>query len=283
MPRAGVLALVPVALLVALCACVPPATELPAGVTVSVFQNRFDYGERQLELKVSNDTDAPLTVTRASLESSRFASPAVWDRPQVVPAGAARDLKVQLTEPICGEPVRDRVILEFALADGSTGSASIEPFDETGRLDAVNAEDCLGLAVASIADIEAADAVEWTPGAGSPAALDILVTPTGDAGELTVHFAKGTVLLSLVDGTGARVYDAPVEQRFDAETPAGIIRLLLVPNRCDPHAVAEDKRGTFFPLEVETSDGAAGRIFVPVSDEVRSTLYTFFGDYCGFP
>ena len=283
MPWAAVV-LVPVALLVAvLSACGSPAAELPAGVTVSVFQNRFDYGVRQLELKVSNDSDQPVTVTRASLESSRFATPAIWDRPQVVPAGSARDLRVQLTEPICGEPVRDRVILEFTLANGSTGSASVEPTDETGRLDAVNAEDCLGLAVASIVDIEAAGTVEWTPGSGSPAALDILITPTGGAGELTVHFAKGTVLLSLVDGAGARAYDVPVEQRFDAETPAGIIRLLLVPNRCDPHAVAEDKRGTFFPLEVETSDGVAGRIFVPVTNEVRSTLYTFFGDFCGLP
>lgn len=284
MPRAGALPLACVTVLIALLtACGPAAAELPTGVTVSVFQNRFDYGVRQLELKVSNDTDAPVTVTRATLESSRFATPAVWDRPQVVPAGAARDLKVQLTEPLCDEPVSDVVLLEFTLADGSTGSARLEPSDETGRLDAINAEDCLGLAVAAIADIHAAETVEWAPGAGSPAALDILVTPTGAPGELTVHFAKGTVLLSLVDGTGARAYDVPVEVQFDAETPAGIIRLLLVPNRCDPHAVAEDKRGTFFPLEVETSDGAAGRIFVPVSNEVRSTLYTFFGDFCGLP
>ncbi|CAN5329932.1 hypothetical protein BH10ACT7_BH10ACT7_32380 [soil metagenome] len=284
MPRTGALALVPVTLLIALlAACAPPTTELPAGVTVSVFQNRFDYGVRQLELKVSNDTEAPVTVTRASLESSRFATPAVWDRPQVVPAGAARDLRVQLTEPVCGEPVRDRVVLEFTLADGRSGTASVEPTDETGRLDAVNAEDCLGLAVAAIATIEAGDTVQWTAGARSPAVLDILVTPTGAAGEVTVHFAKGTVLLSLVDGTGAEGYDLPVEASFDATTPAGIIQLHLVPARCDPHAVAEDKRGTFFPLEVETSDGAVGRIYVPVSNEVRSTLYTFFGDYCGLP
>lgn len=280
MPRTGPLALVLVALL---SACTNAPAPLPAEVTVSVFQNRFDYGVRQLELKVSNESDEPVTITRASLVSSRFATPAVWDRPQVVPAGAARDLKVQLTEPVCGEPVTDTVVLEFTLADGTAGTATLEPTDETGRLDAINAEDCLGAAVGEITTIEAASTVQWTAGARTPAVLDILVTPTGAPGEVTVHFAKGTVLLSLVDENGAEAYDVPVEESFDASTPAGVIRLLLVPARCDPHAVAEDKRGTFFPLEVETDGGSSGRIYVPVSSEVRSDLYTFFGDFCGLP
>ncbi len=280
MLRLASLVLVTVALTVG---CSPAVATLPTEVTVSVFQNRFDYSLRQLELKVSNGTDAPLTVTRAALDSSRFATPAVWDRPQVVPAGAARDLRVQLTEPVCGEPVEDSVVLEFTLDDGRTGTATLVPSDETGRLDAINAEDCLGEAVAAIATIAAADAVEWMPGARAPATLDLIVTPTGAPGTLTVNFAKGTVLLSLVDATGVEVYDLPVDELFDSGSGPGVIRLSIIPARCDPHAVAEDKRGTFFPLEVETSLGAAGRIYVPVSDEVRSSLYEFFGDYCGLP
>lgn len=280
MLRLTSLALVTVALAAG---CSATAAPLPPDVTVSVFQNRFDYSLRQLELKVSNGTDSPLTVTRASLESSRFASPAVWDRPQVVPAGAARDLRVQLTEPVCGANVDDVVVLEFALADGRIGSARVTPTDETGRLDAINAEDCLGEEVAEIATIAAASSVSWSPGAAEPAILDLTVSPTGAPGSLTVLFAKGTVLLSLVDSLGTVVYDAPVDETFDATSDSGVIRLALVPARCDPHAVAEDKRGTFFPLEVSTSTGASGRIYIPVSNEVRSSLYDFFGDYCGLP
>jgi len=89
--------------------------------------------------------------------------------------------------------------------------------------------------------------------------------------------------LSLVDAEGSEVYQQDVQLTVDAASSPSTIRLLVVPARCDPHAVAEDKRGTFFPLEVQTSEGASGRIYVPVSDEVRASLYEFFGDYCALP
>ena len=269
---------------VAVGGCAATPTAVPSGLTVSVFQNRFDYSLRQLEIKVSNQTDSAITVTSAALHSTRFASPAAFDRPQQVPSGGARDLMVQLTEPVCDDssPV-DAVIIDFTLADGSTGTASLTPTDETGRLDAISAEDCLGVSVSRVAQIEAADEVVWTPGAHSPAQLDLFIRPTGAEGSVTVVFAKGTVLLSLVDATGQVGYDVPVDLVASADTADAVIPLTIVPARCDPHAVAEDKRGTFFPLEVETSDAHSGRIYVSVSDAVRASLYAFFGDYCGLP
>lgn len=270
-------------LAVSLTACSSAAT-LPTGVTVSVFQNRFDYSLRQLELKVSNGTDTPITITKAQFVSSRFASPATWDRPQLVPDGSARDLKVQLTDPVCdGTAPSDTVALDFTLADGRVGTATVVPADEQGRVDAISAEDCLNVSVAAIAEISAPAEVPWTPGAHAPAVLDLAVEPTGAAGSLTIHRAKGTVLLSLVDPSGGQVYDVAVDRVVDAGAGAGVIRLLLVPARCDAHAVEEDKRGTFFPLEVETSDGRSGRIYVAVSDGVRRSLYDFYADYCGLP
>jgi hypothetical protein len=270
--------------LLALTGCATPAAELPADVTVSVFQNRFDYGIRQLELKVSNGTDVAITITRAALESTRFTEAAVWDRPQVVPAGSARDLKVLLAPPACGddEPV-DTVSLDFTLDSGQTGTASVVPTDETGRLDAISTEDCLGVAVAEHAVISGPAEAVWTPGAHTPAIVDLMVEPTGAAGSATILFAKGTVLLSLVDATGAELYTHDVGTVIGPDSAPSVIRLSVVPARCDPHAVAEDKRGTFFPLEVETSEGLIGRIFVPVSDAVRASLYDFFGDYCNLP
>lgn len=269
---------------VALAGCTPAPAGLPDSVTVSVFQNRFDYGIRQLELKVSNGTDAPLTVTRASFESSRFTSPAVWERPQVIPAGAARDLKVLLGEARCTDAEHgDFVDLEFTRADGATGTARVVPVDDTGRLDVISAEDCLGAAVARHAAIDGPTRAVWMPGAHRPAGIDISVTPTGADGSATILFATGTVLLGLVDDTGAEVNEQRVGLVADADSGRGVIHLLVVPSRCDPHAVAEDKRGTFFALEVSTSDGLSGRIFVPMSDSVRESLYEFFGDYCGLP
>lgn len=276
------LALVVVASLL-LAGCADTPATIPDGVTVTVFQTRFDYAARQLEIRVSNDTDDAITVTSATLESTRFVTPAVWDRPQRVPAGSARDLRVQLGDPECGgSSPRDDVVLEFALVDGTAGSSRI-PLVDVGAIDSVNDEDCLSESVAAIATVVASEQVLWTPGAGQPAVLDISVTPTGAEGTLTIHHAKATVLLGLVDETGAAVYEQPENLVIGANSGVSVIRLLLVPARCDPHAVAEDKRGTFFPLEVEASDGRDGQLFVPVTDTVRASLYDFFGDYCGLP
>ncbi len=267
----------------------PAAASLPQGVTVSVFQNRFDYSLRQLEIQVSNGSDEPLTVTMAAFDSSRFTIPAVWDRPQLVPDGSARDLRVLLAKPVCDdndvkdEDAQDIVVIDFTLVDGTRGTATVVPSDEQGKVDAIHQEDCLGESVAAIATISPPPEIQWTPGAHGPAALDIAVVPTGAAGRLTIHRAKGTVLLGLLDEAGSEAYDVPVERVVDGGSEASVIPLRLVPARCDPHAVEEDKRGTFFPLTVETSDGRSGTIYVAMSDKVRRSLYEFYADYCGLP
>ena len=281
MRRAAVILLTLAAVLTG---CAAPAATLPPGVTVSVFQNRFDYSLRQLEIKVSNGTDAAITVSSATFESTRFVEPAVWDRPQQIPSGSARDLKVQLPDPRCddAEPV-DTVALEVVLSDGTTASATLTPEDEQGRVDTINDGDCLEASVAAVAAITPAEELSWTPGAHSPATLDLTVTPTGAEGTATILEAKGTVLLALTDAQGAPVTVQPVNLVVDAEALAGSIRLSIVPNRCDPHAVEEDKRGTFFPLDVETGDGRSGTVYIAVSDDVRRGLYEFYADYCGLP
>lgn len=263
--------------------CSAGVAELPDAVTVTAYQGRFDRAERQLELKVTNGTDATITVTSAALESTRFLTPAIWDRHQDIPPGAARDLRVELSEPACtGTPARDEVVLTFTLADGSSGTSRLA-IDDVSAIDAINAEDCLTVAVASLATIRASDTVEWTPGAQAPATLELTVTPTGASGWVKITETRATVLLSLVDDGGLPVFSQPQTVLVDANAEPAIIQLRLIPARCDPHAVAEDKRGTIFPLQVSTSLGADGQVAIPVGDAVRAELYAFYGDYCGLP
>lgn len=266
-----------------LAGCSAGAAVLPDAVTVTAYQGRFDRAERQLELKVSNGTDATITVTSATLESSRFLTPALWDRPQDIPPGAARDLRVDLGEPACTDaPARDEIVLEFVLADGSSGTSRLTIADPS-TIDAINAEDCLTVAVASLATIRASDTLEWTAGAHAPATLELTVTPTGADGWVSVSETRATVLLSLVDDSGLPVFSQAQTIVVDASSDPAVIRMRLIPARCDPHAVAEDKRGTIFPLQVHTSLGADGQVAVPVGDAVRAELYAFYGDYCGLP
>ena len=280
------LAIGTVAILLVGCASAVPAaapTALPDGVTVTAYQGRFDRAERQLELKVTNGSDATITVTSATFESSRFATLARWDRPQDIPSGSARDLRVRLGAPDCSDsPDRDDVVVEFTLADSSTGTARLA-LDDVSVIDAINAEDCLAEAITTLVTIRPADRLGWTAGARAPATLEVAVTPTGVIGSVSITETRATVLLSLVDDGGAVVFSQPENVVVDADSTPAVIRLRLVPARCDPHAVAEDKRGTIFSFEAQTSDGHAGQIVVPVSDVVRGELYAFYGDYCALP
>ena len=178
--------------------CSPTPATLPSGVTVTVFETRFDAALGQVQLRVTNESGEPLTVLRAELDSSRFVSPAVFERSQAVPSGSARDLPVKLGDAVCDDsPTSDQVRLEFELADSSHGSVLLDIAD-TAILDAITEKDCRIAAVASHATIVPPETAQWTPGAGQPAVLDFQVIPTGAPGSLTIVDVGNTTLLGLV-------------------------------------------------------------------------------------
>jgi len=261
------------------------APRLPDGIGVTVFQDRFDYAGRQLELEVVNGTKESITVSQADFTSTRFVSSVAWRGDERVPAGGARDFRVQLPAPVCGSisTHADTVTLDVALRNGVVARATVVPSDPRSTLATVNAQDCLIASVEARATIAMAPALSWSPGAHVPAVLELLVTPTSADGSVTIDSLGGTVLLSLVDGAGTVIDVLSVGTTFTSASPAGKIPLSIVPSRCDAHAVEEDKRGTFFPLEVHTSDDRRGSMYIPVSDTVRRELYEFYGDYCGLP
>jgi hypothetical protein len=270
------------AVLAAGCARSTPAG-IPSGITVNVFQNRLDYSPRILEIEVNNATDDPFTVTDASFVSTRFTSIAEWASPEQIPAGAARDLKVHLPAPLCDStPPSDTVSLLITLKDGTRVAGAVMPSDDGGSIEAINNQDCLVVSVNAIAAVTPPTELLWTPGARQPATVTLTVTPTGVPGTLTINYVKGTVLLGLVDPAGVEVYDIERDQIVDATSGVSFIPLLIVPGRCDAHAIIEDKRGTFMPLDVQTNDGRSGKIYIAMSDNVRRSIYEYYQDYCGF-
>ena len=54
----------------------------------------------------------------------------------------------------------------------------------------------------------------------------------------------------------------------------------LTPNRCDAHALAEDKQGTYFPVPV-TVNGLTADYSVAVSQDLRGRLYRLYAKLCG--
>ena len=166
------------------------------------------------------------------------------------------------------------VEFDYVLADGTTGTATANPVDRLDRMPSLRLEDCITESVAEIA-ILTADTLPYPIDVGGIPAVgvDITVEPDGADGEVTFVASGSTTLLMMADPASAALANVlPLDVVVRGTDEPSVITLTVAPGRCDPHAIQEDKRGTIFPLEVITADGA-GRIYVTTAGPVRSALY----------
>ncbi|GAA3748018.1 hypothetical protein GCM10022239_24360 [Leifsonia bigeumensis] len=259
-------------------------TELPPGVSIDVYQGRFDYADHSLEIAVANHGRAPLEVVSAEFSSPTFTPAAGYARvPTTVRPGTSTDLKVLLPPAVCAaEPGDPVVAIDFTI-EGVAYRVTMTPDDRLGQLPKIAAEDCRGEFVAEVATIEAASGFTETTIDGRPAAeLEFTATPTGQGGILTIDTVRGSPLVSLRDPvTGIVGETVPLELDIGSAKGPVPFTLTLIPARCDPHVVQEDKRGTFFTFTVTTRQDT-GVIYLGVSDAVRSALYDFVALSCGW-
>jgi hypothetical protein len=274
------------------------------GLGLSVLQNRPDYGKRVLQLSVTNEADEPVTIVAARFESAQFATPALWSKPTDVPAGLIRQLPVQLGEAVCPTPAaHPSLVVTLVDASGSTRDVVATPSDPFGVLERIAREDCLDDAVATIATLRLDDSLRVS-GDGSdavahvrllvepvPAATDTPsgAAPEGDTPERDTSEGDSAGRALQLDSVGSTILLAPakgdawpLDATFSAGDATADFALDTVPARCDPHAIAEDKRGTFLPVAVSIEGGLAGTVFVPSSDALRLAIYDFIASRCGF-
>lgn len=258
------------------------AVELPDGVEVSVHQNRPDSEDRRLQVRVTNGTAAPLTITELAFSSPRFAEPAAYGKePTTIRPGGIVDLPVTLPEPVCDKSAGDpRVDLGFEL-DGAAGRASVVPTDPLVQLDGISDRDCLGETIARIAVIHEPDAIRIeTIGGRLVAMVDLGIVPTGSGGTLRIDAVDDTVLFALFDATRRVPREGlPLGIQVSGSDAPSTITIPLVPARCDAHAVAEDKRGTLLPLRVDVGE-LSGIHYLALSDALKGELYSYLGDAC---
>lgn len=260
---------------------------LPAGVSIDVFLGRSSAPQRVLEISVLNDSPDPLTITGARFSSSQFQSVAEWTKKDstTVRPGLRVNLPVPLADASCADVDPSHVVeLEFTTAAGVEGTATVPAVDRLDRFPQLRIDDCLGETLARNATIAMADTVTPVIIAGNPAAtLAITITPTAADGAVQLRSLRGTVLLNLVDGaTGELVNELPIGETVNASSAPIELTVALEPQRCDPHVVAEDKRGTFLPMQVTTADGTEGTIYLEASASLRDSLYAFVASACGF-
>ncbi len=284
MRRAIALVLLTAVLAIAGCAQAP-STALPEGLSVSVYQNRVDIGNRKLSVTFTNDTGGVLTITRLEFTSPQFDGPAIWPKDSTnIADGTAISLAVPLPPPDCtAENPIPQVEFDYAIAGGRSGTAIAEPVDTLTRLPLIFIEDCVEVSVLGIVDIQAVTLPRDAIVAGRQVAeVDLTLTPTGSSGSVVFESSSSTTLLTPVDASGVAVAEQVLDVTVNGTDAPSTITLVYAPNRCDAHAIAEDKRGTIFPIAVTTSEGLSGRLYLASADDVKVALYDFARRACGF-
>ena len=264
------------------CTSAPPPGD---DIAVEIYQTRPDQGDRRLEISVTNTSDEPMTITRVEFASTQFAEPTAWQKDSTrVGAQLTVDLPVQLPAADCGDgAITATVTIDYAIGDGPTQTVEVSPVDRNLRMEALKVEDCLGVQLADHVEVAIATLPRVVTKHGRTVAeLDVRLSPTGAHGSVSIDAALSTVLLSVADpGSGQNAASFPLGVTVDARSEPRTVTLELVPARCDPHAVAEDKRGTIMPFSITLADGTSGTVFIPASPEVKAALLDFVGVACG--
>lgn len=248
------------------------------GLGLEILQNRPDYGNRMLQLSVTNGEDTPLTVTGATFSSPQFETASTWAKPTEIPPGLTRHLPVQLGTAICPAPATTPMLVVTVVeASGTSRVVTGEPADPFGVLERIAGEDCLDDAVAAVAELRLDDTLEITgSGRESVAQLTVHVDPSKGSGALRLEEARPTILLAPAEGDTWPL-DHTVMGRGSPES----FTVAAVPARCDPHAIAEDKRGTYVPISLTIIGGPTGTISLRSSDRLRLAIYDYLAAACG--
>jgi len=277
MRRAALIVLVAVGLLAGAVSCSPVRKDrsLPDGVTVDIDQSRMLRKTRTLFLRIHNGSAEPMRVTEFTLTSSRF-DDVTWSGPEEIGPGYDADLEFEMPPGRCGaEGVDATVVLQYDVADQPVRSV-VRPDDPYGAAGAFLDRDCAQETLREAAAFELGEI--RVEGSGRSAVLDlpIIVTPTGRRDDVVLTGFGSTVLFVVRSdpaiGSGLPVRGRPVT-----------IDLRLVPQRCDSHALAEDKVGTLIPVGLRADDLDETSFYVPIGPRRRSVMLAYVAEACGFP
>lgn len=234
-------------------------------------QQRGDIAVDRVQLRVTNTSPVATTLTAASFSSPVLDGPAEWDatRPTTLAAGRTVDLPVLLPAIRCTDA--SGVPEATVTADGATTTVTLS--DDLDFLHRASATACDRAELASVVRVTATGAAVGPDGSIT---LRLAVEPS-QSGEGTAELValRGTVLLRFAAGAAA-----PLGVSVSARDAPSVVEVAVVPQRCDAHAIAEDKVGTLFDL-VARVDGR--EIVVPLerSKDVADALLVLTAQVCG--
>jgi len=263
----------------------PLGAHVLAGIDVSVAQARLDRERRVVQVRVANDSAVDVTVVEGRLTTPGAAGIAVSTRGRAVRSGVERDLSVGLGTPRCLGPRATapsgtpQVELDLVDDDGRTALWRGTPDDPNGVLDRIHREDCAAVAVASGARLSLDPRVTYSyPGDGRVVgSVTLWLEPVPGGPRVEVVRVDGTTLLTPEGGAASW----PVA--LDSAVGPGNVTLAFEPARCDPHAVAEDKRGAFLGVHARVDGVEQEVVHLSPGDTLRGEIHDYVGAACGWP
>lgn len=249
----------------------------PDTLTAYVDQSRLARVGRDVFVRLVHAGEGTVTVTRAEVTSERF-GPVTWTGDETFMNEA--DLPFEMPDGACGTGSDAEVRLTYRLDDGPEQVSTTTATDRYGAIAFLLERDCARATFAEAADLTLGEPrVVGGTGRASYYELPVTITATGDRDDVAFGGFERTVLFSLREGSA--VWPTTPPAPLTAGTTLEPV-LRLVPGRCDPHALAEDKVGTLVPVHVEAPGLADNALFhLPLTDDARATLRRFFATYCG--
>ena len=246
---------------------------VPEGLEVHIDQSRVLRKTRMVFLRVHNGTQRDLAITSFRLTSPRF-DPVEWTGVEEVGARYEADLEFEMPRGRCGKGIDAQVTIDYSIGDQRLRS-TVRPDDTYGAATLFLDRDCAERTLADAAELTMGD-VSVT-GAGSKAVLHlpITITPTGKHADVVLRGFDSTVLFTQAAGSDDAV-NLPM-----TGGPVDLV-MKLIPARCDPHVLGEDKVGTLIPVQVAAPQLPENSSFyLQVGAERRSAMFAFFKLRCG--
>lgn len=255
----------------------PPTTPVVSTLSAELSASRLFAGNRTVLLKVSNPTPAAVEISGARLSTDLYAGPQQWipARPEPVRlrSGGTVSLPIPLADPVCPPDGAHAAELSGPLAsvDLPSGTVELETSDPRGDFPALHHQDCVQQGMDAVARLRTAPQLEVAPD-GRAAVVRVLIDP-GGTGSLVLHRIDATPLLA----SGGPPWPSEVTVR--GTDPPRELALTIVPQRCDAHALAEDKLGTHLPLTL-TVGGYSGQVRLAPPAEFTAAVYRFVQQAC---
>jgi hypothetical protein len=265
---------------------------LPPGVSAALTQLRSDVADRQAQVRFRNDGSVAFTIDAVAVTDARLdgEAQATADRAITLKPGRSVIVRIQLPAVRCpasggsgasgSDAAASKLRVDYRLGDAPAAAARVPIGEEFAFLDDFHARECLSAGLEAAADVTLASFTPSPP--GEPAALVLRVVPRGASPAAEIVAIRETNLLSY-EGTDAAAspLGIVIGGAADAATASVDVTLPLVPARCDPHAVQEDKRGTVFTLDVRV-DGVDGTVQRAADVDMRAAILAWVTRWCGY-